>query len=807
MIAFHHWLSTLETNELTSLLSRRPDVTAPPAPLDLSELAERLEHPESVALAISGLSLPHLDVLRAIACLGYRTTVGRLANVLDPSGSSSAHEHGDRIVQVVDGLAAHGLAWRRDTEVAGHLSMRLVLAPEATFGGCLFQSLAELSRDTLRKVERRLGLDPSSTKGGAVESVRTHLGDPDTVRRLVESAPAEVRDRLHEIATETTSQTDGEMDLIYGSRLDASTYRRTVATGQWAGEHGLLSMEQYSHRYWMPSEVAIALRDNGVRLPFTPSAPPLIPHHVDADLVERECAAATTALAGHTLAVLDLIARSGAAQVKSGGVGAREITRISKAVGTTPESTRLILELSRYAGLLTTAGQRAEVTADFAVWRDAAPAERMAALLLVWWLEAAVPTSCLDDQGKVLPALALEEACRGCRAARHTALMVLREISPEGASREAVGQAVAWASPLSHADQDDRGVLALIWAEAQALGVVAAGALTELGHRLVAGDGAGVVAQLAVLLPGSTDEATFGSDLTVVVMGSPSSRVTRLLDSCAVREGRGGATTWRLSAASVRAALDAGTSAAELESQLAAIATTGLPQPLVYLIGDVARRHGLLRVAPATSVVTSADTALLAEVANDRALLRLGVRLVAPTVLAAEATPEELLAALRKAGYFPVPEHADPGHSVAGEGLEPLPASPGTDTSLRDLLRSMTADGQPPISVEEPLTPAELADRLVGRLADADEEPEPSETERAVARVASRLTPAEVRQLAHAIDSFGAVTITYRGQTGGVHRRRIREIVRMADRLFAFCELRQGEREFVIGNILSVHPG
>lgn len=91
MIAFHHWLSTLETNELTSLLSRRPDVTAPPAPLDLSELAERLEHPESVALAISGLSLPHLDVLRAIACLGYRTTVGRLANVLDPSGSSSAH--------------------------------------------------------------------------------------------------------------------------------------------------------------------------------------------------------------------------------------------------------------------------------------------------------------------------------------------------------------------------------------------------------------------------------------------------------------------------------------------------------------------------------------------------------------------------------------------------------------------------------------------------------------------------------------------------------------------------------------------
>ncbi len=804
MIPFEHWLSTLESSELASLLSRRPDATAPPARLDLGELAERLEHPESVALAIRGLTMPDLEVLRTIACLGYQTTVERLADVLDANGSATGPEHETRIMQAVDDLAAHGLAWRRDTDVVAHLTMQLVLDSEATFGRCLFQSLSDLGRDRLRTLERRLRLEPASTKRGAVESIRAHLSDPDTVSRLVDSAPPDVRDRLHEIAAESTSERDEE-DLFSRYRLDASAYRRTVNAGQWAGEYGILTLEAYSNSYRMPSEVAIALRGKAF-LPFTPVPPPLVRHQLDAELVGRECAASTTAMSGQTLAVLDLIARSGAAQVKSGGVGAREITRISKAVGTTPESTRLILELSRYAGLLTTAGQRAEVTADFAVWRDAAPAERMAALLLAWWLEAAVPTSCLDDQGKVVPALALEEACRGCRAARHTALMVLREISPEGASREAVGQAVAWASPLSHADQDARGVLALIWAEAQALGVVAAGALTELGHRLVAGDGAGVVAQLAVLLPGSTDEATFGSDLTVMVVGSPSSRVTRLLDSCAVREGRGGATTWRLSAAAVRAALDAGTSAAELESQLAAIATTGLPQPLVYLIADVARRHGLLRVAPATSVVTSADTALLAEVANDRALLRLGVRLVAPTVLAAEATPEELLAALRKAGYFPVADQVASAHSITRDGPAP-PEAPPRDTRLREVLRSMAARHQPPIRAEEPLTPAALADRLVGRLADADEEPEPSETERAVARAASRLTPAEVRQLAHAIDSLGAVTITYRGQTGGVHRRRIREIVRMADRLFAFCELRQGEREFVIGNILSVHPG
>jgi len=404
--------------------------------------------------------------------------------------------------------------------------------------------------------------------------------------------------------------------------------------------------------------------------------------------------------------------------------------------------------------------------------------------------------------GKILPALVTDEACEACRAARHTALTVLRKISPAAASREAVAQAVAWESPLSHADQDDRGELTLVRAEAEALGVVAAGALTELGHRLVAGDGAGVVRQLGLLLPGVTDEATFGSDLTVVVVGSPSSRVTGLLDSCAVREGRGGATTWRISAASVRPAFDAGTSAAELESQLAAIATTDLPQPLAYLIKDVARRHGRLRVGPATSVVTSADTALLAEVAHDRALVLLGVRLVAPKVPAAEATSDELLAALRRAGYFPVADRVDPAHVVAGERVVPSAATPGPGTARREVLRSMAARRQPPVLAEEPVTPAELAERLVGRLADA--EPEPSETERAVVGSTSLLSPAEVRQLAHAIDTNGAVTITYRSQSGVVRRRRIREIVRMANRLYAFCELRQDEWEFVIGNILSV---
>ena len=41
------------------------------------------------------------------------------------------------------------------------------------------------------------------------------------------------------------------------------------------------------------------------------------------------------------------------------------------------------------------------------------------------------------------------------------------------------------------------------------------------------------------MLPEERDEAVFGSDLTVLVTGSPTARVSALLDACADRESSG----------------------------------------------------------------------------------------------------------------------------------------------------------------------------------------------------------------------------------------------------------------------------
>lgn len=146
----------------------------------------------------------------------------------------------------------------------------------------------------------------------------------------------------------------------------------------------------------------------------------------------------------------------------------------------------------------------------------------------------------------------------------------------------------------------------------------------------------------------------FQADLTAVVAGSPSAHVAELLDEVADREGRGTASTWRFSPASVRRALDTGATSTEILDRLATVAAGDLPQPLVYLVNDVARRHGHLAVVPLACAVLSEDPALLAEVARTRSLAPLAPRLLAPTVLASAKPVPETLALLRAAGYAPV---------------------------------------------------------------------------------------------------------------------------------------------------------
>jgi hypothetical protein len=114
----------------------------------------------------------------------------------------------------------------------------------------------------------------------------------------------------------------------------------------------------------------------------------------------------------------------------------------------------------------------------------------------------------------------------------------------------------------------------------------------------------------------------------------------------------------RVTAASVRRALDVGYSAGDLHALFRRRSRTPVPQALTYLIDDAARKHGGLRAGSASGYLRSDDEALIAEVLADKRLAPLGLRRLAPTVLVSPYQVARLLGALRDAGFAPVAEDA-----------------------------------------------------------------------------------------------------------------------------------------------------
>jgi len=160
-------------------------------------------------------------------------------------------------------------------------------------------------------------------------------------------------------------------------------------------------------------------------------------------------------------------------------------------------------------------------------------------------------------------------------------------------------------------------------------------------------------------IPEAVEHVLVQADLTAVAPGrldGPARSVMRLLGEV---ESRGGATVHRITEAGIRRALDLGWSADRVLSEVSAISRTGVPQPLEYLVRDVARRHGVARVGSVGSYVRSDDPALLDRVLADRALAVLQLRRIAPTVLVSPVTAGTVLDVLREGQYGPVPEGAD----------------------------------------------------------------------------------------------------------------------------------------------------
>jgi len=249
-------------------------------------------------------------------------------------------------------------------------------------------------------------------------------------------------------------------------------------------------------------------------------------------------------------------------------------------------------------------------------------------------------------------------------------------------------------------------------------------------------------------------------------------------------ESRGGATVYRFTEASVRHAFDVGWSALEIHEVIARAARTEVPQPLRYLVDDVSRTHGTIRLGVAESFVRSDDEAALAALVADPRSLGLGLRRIAPTVLVSPLPADQLLPLLREAGLSPVVESADGVVQVARREAHRA--------------RQGLADPRSPSAVAARAAARSTATAAAIRAGDRAAAVRPPSR-------ADRQTPASaLALLREAAEQEATVVIGYVDDDGTIHDRVVDPIAADGGRLRAYDHRSDRTRAFAVHRIKSV---
>jgi hypothetical protein len=685
-------LTGLDEGGLATVLANRPDVLDPPWPRRLEDVARRLSDPESIVLAVRGLTKPGFQVLRAIRVADALHGEINARDVAGLLGTTTAE-----LVPIVDMLAERVLAWRDDAGRIGVPAMPGIELDFAGLGPSIAGCLAQQTVAALKTLGAALGVRVEGRKDRVVGDLLEFFRNPENVTVLVELAPQGVAELLAGFVWDGAERELDRYGDYYGYRRNAP-----ASPGNWAVEHGLLWRISYEAAL-MPLEVGLALRGPDYRLPFAPHPPELAVVPAPAEAVAAETATAALRTVDRICALLDHAAAAPIPLLKSGRVGARAVKALAKDTGSGADEIRLSVELAIRMMLLAPEepepeaprrGRRAPEppppiglvpSERCAAWRAAGSADRLRSAICAWWT---LPLAPLGEE-KPIKAVLGDEPSAAFADVRQLSLRLLTEL-PDGTGcydTGALADLAAWHAPLVNSDLIGVLVGAAL-TEAALLGLTASGASGELARALVGATpvrGGPVdprdpelVKVSDLLVAGARTTALFGADLTAVVTGPPDAALSELLDRVANRESRGAASTWRFTPASVRAALDGGTTVAELLEDLRAAAGKALPQPLEYLINDVARRHGEVAVMAVGCVIVGDEPGLLTELAAHRKLAALNLRQVAPTVLVAAGPAEAAIAALRAAGYAPVASGGDAAVRVRPAAPVPLD-EPGLD--------------------------------------------------------------------------------------------------------------------------------
>ncbi|CAN2232376.1 Helicase XPB/Ssl2, N-terminal domain containing protein [actinobacterium SCGC AAA044-D11] len=464
--------------------------------------------------------------------------------------------------------------------------------------------------------------------------------------------------------------------------------------------------------------------------------------------------------------------------LRSGGLGIRDLKRSADHLGVDENCVAFVAEVLYLGGLIVIdTDDQILPTNSFDIWMSRSLEERWSSLVGLW-LETSRVSGLVGKIGeKNIAPLGPELDRAGIASMRKVTLNILTQNLELDPDIKTLQEIVAWQMPQRFNAEYIEWTLR----EAEWLGLTGQGALSEFGKAFLSGsENIGVESAL----PKPVDHILIQADNSAIAPGPLTVELANMIGTIADIESRGGASVYRFSESSIRRGLDHGQTGEQIRDFLKKTSKTPVPQPLEYLINDVAKRHGRLRVGTAQSYLRCEDEGLVTQILHEKKLEAMRFRKLAPQVLVCDFEAGDVIATLREAGYLPAAENAN-GILISAPAIRRAKSRP-----------------RPPRVISETSAPSEIVVKAAVRTLRTGEKASSHKP-----REVPRTTANETLDLLHQyIEEQASLTIGYADTNGGVSNRLIDPISISLGTLIARDHATGEMQSFRIPRITGVSP-
>ena len=419
----------------------------------------------------------------------------------------------------------------------------------------------------------------------------------------------------------------------------------------WLLDNGVL-VALDSNTVALPRDVAIKLRGGKIHKEMVSKAPNLIGKEVVQKQINLAAIANISTILRWCEELLHNLSDEPPTALRTGGLGVRDLKKIAEHLGIDETCAGFVAELCYLGGLLVIdSDDQILPTSAFDIWLTKSAEERWYSLVVLWLDTSRVSGLIGKISDKNVAPLGPELDRAGASLIRRSTLKVLNDNPQLTPDVKSLQEIVKWINP-QRANND---YVEWTLREAEWLGITGQGALSTFGSNLL---NEKEVLEIESALPKPVDHILIQADNSAVAPGPLTPELASEMGTIADIESRGGATVYRFSDSSIRRGLDHGKTGDQIKTFLSKISKTPMPQPLEYLITDIAKRHGRLRVGSAHTYIRCEDEGLVQQILHDKKCEHLRLRKIAPQVLVTDFELAEVIGELREFGYLPAAENS-----------------------------------------------------------------------------------------------------------------------------------------------------